>query len=416
MTPRLPTKIVACFVVLFALALPARAEEPDETRGEVLDMSPESRAPWGLRYLSAPLVSVVRGKDYMYAPREVTIETTPAGAYLDIFYVRSGFQKRFEQAEAPLVVILPSRLEAGSRDSFTVRAFAEGFRQKELTFELSSKIDAITLDLQPLPNSLYGVSHRYFGGRTTISFLTKESLAFRVQEAGDGYGVILTETSISENAMAGVRDIVSPLIADSYSQQLGEDLMVKLVVHEGGPSLEVRSRQSYDAPRELYAFTVDLVPSGSAAGRVERAIEALGLLSHSDISGCALVYDDALRAGLDPGSLARALRPDGSFTDRYLRAAMRRLGAISASGSVEFVDGTELRPETPIELEMAMGNARGAKGFLALLRGFVAKLEREEMNRREGLRSLLAPESGSAEFEERLTKAIAAERACLGSG
>ena len=384
-----------------------------EPTGEILDMSPQSPMPWGLRYLTAPLVSVVRGSDYMYAPREIAIETTPAGGYLDLFYVRAGFQKRFEQAEAPLTVLLPSRLETGSRDSLTIRAFAEGYRQKSITLKLGGKIGDVNLDLAPLPNRLDNVASRYFSGRTVISFLTTEALTFRLQEGSDGYGIILTETAISEEARASVSEIRSPLIADSYSQQLGEDLMVKLAMVDDLLTPEVRSKQSYDAPRDLHIFSVSLVPSESEGDRVERATEALDRLSYADVSECALVFDSALRKELDPGPLARALRPSGDFTDRYLRAAMRRMGSIAPDGSIEFVDGTRLRPESNIELELAMSNAAAAQGFLALLRSFVAGMESNESDRVESLRSLLAPELRSNRFGEILSRARAAEALCL---
>ena len=95
------------FLAALSIASISWSDEGAESAGELLDMSPESPAPWGLRYLSAPLVSVVRGSDYMYSAREIVIHTTPAGGYLDLFYVRSGFQKRFEQAESPLTVCCP---------------------------------------------------------------------------------------------------------------------------------------------------------------------------------------------------------------------------------------------------------------------------------------------------------------------
>ena len=416
MTPGEFCKVLLFLVVLSPWAAAFASEDSGDFSGEILDMSPESPAPWGLRYISAPLVSVLRGRDYMYAPREVMVETTPAGGYLDLFYVRSGFQKRFEQAEAPLKVILPSRVESGSRDSFTVRAFAEGYRQTSVTFRLSDEIRDLNLDLAPLPNRLNFLSHRYFAGRTTVSFLTSEALTFRLQEAGDGFGVILTETAISEDAQQGVSEIRSPLIAEAYSQQLGEDLMVKLVLRDRSSALEARSSQSYDAPRELHVFKVDLVSANSSARRVQRSLEALSLLGKSDVTGCALEFDGTLRRSLEPGSLARALRPGGHFTDRYIRAAMRRLGELSPNGSVEFVDGSQLRPSSGIELEMALGNASGARGFLALLRSFVARLESTEEDQREALRSLLAPELGSAEFAESVSRAISTENACLATG
>jgi len=283
MTLRQRAGMAVCFSVLCSSGPASLANDPTEVRGEVLDLRPENPAPWGLRHLFAPLVSIIRGSDYMYSPREISVRTTPAGGFLDLFYVRSGFQKRFEQAEAPLTVILPSRLAAGPRDSLTIRAFSEGYRQKSVTFRLSAEIGAVEMDLAPLPNTLDGVSHRSFAGRTTISFLTSEALTFRLQEASDGYGVILTETAISETARIAVGEIVSPLITEGYTQQLGEDLMVKLVLRSESPEIEVRSKESYNAPRDLHIFTVDFVPADSGEERAKLAIKALGLITNSDV-------------------------------------------------------------------------------------------------------------------------------------
>ena len=62
---------------------------------EIIDMRPETPAPWSMRHLSAPIVSLLRGPSYMYGVREFSIETTPAAGYVDLFYVRACFQKRF---------------------------------------------------------------------------------------------------------------------------------------------------------------------------------------------------------------------------------------------------------------------------------------------------------------------------------
>jgi hypothetical protein len=413
MTRRLVFALAICPAVLCFSGSAAQAADAEAAPGEVLDMRPENPASWGLRHLSAPLVSIIRGSGYMYSPREIVVRTVPASSYLDIFYVRSGFQKRFEQAEAPLTVILPSRLAAGSRDSLTIRAFAEGYRQKSVTFKLSADFRAVNIDLAPLPNSLDGLSHRSFAGRATISFLTSEALTFRLQEASDGYGVILTETAISDEARDAVSEIVSPLVLEGYSQQLGEDLMVKLVLRpEAGP-VEVRSRQSYNFPRSLHVFTIDLVSKGSDTSGVQAAIKSLALLSGSDIQGCALAFDAALRGELEAGALARALRPSGSFTDRFLRAAMRRLGELSPEGSVEFSDSTRLDVEDPIELEMAMSAAAGAYGYLALLRSFSAEMEADENFQREALRSLVAPELAPRIFAEVLSRSEKKEKDCV---
>jgi len=416
------TASVALLLSLSLSAVGGRATAhaaPGERDGdaEVIDLSPGAPAAWSFRYLAAPFVSLFRGPDYMYAERRVEIETTPADGYVDLFYVRSGFQKRFEQAESPVTVILPSRLDASPRDAFTVRAFAEGYRQKSVTYKLTDRFDRIAIDLDPLPNRLDAVSYRYFAGRSALSLLTPEALTFRVQEADDGYAVILNETAMGPEAREAIETIRSPLFAEAYGQQLGEDLMIKLVLVDPAArdAVEVRSRQAYDAPRDLHVFSLDFVSPGSPAGRVEAALEALAALGPADVTGCRLAFDDGLRDGLDPGSLARALRPQGDFTDRYLRAAMRRLGEVSVDGVVDFADGTRLRPESPIELEMAISNATTAKGYLALLDALVARLEPDPTYHGAALKSLVAPELSSTAFAAAREQAIANERACRSS-
>jgi hypothetical protein len=415
--------LVAALALLLGmpLAAPAASDEAESLAAEVeeippdiLDMSPDKPASWSLKYIAAPVVSIFRGTGYMYRPRELVVDTTPSGGYLDLFYVRSGFQKRFEQAEAPLTVVLPSRLKAGPRDSLTIRAFAEGYRQESVTLKLRSSVDSVSIDLEPLPNLLNGVSHRYFAGRSSIGFLTKESLTFRLQEADDGFSVILTETAMTDGARVSVESLSSPLIDEGYGQQLGEDLMVKVVLSEQGRGerTEVRSRQSYNAPRDVYEFAIDLVPSDGGAGAVDAALAALADLGPDNIGGCALSFDDSLRRQLDPGALARALSPQGSFTDPYVRAAMRRLGEVSVDGVVDFVDGSQYRPTEPIELEMSLSNAGAAKGFLALLDAFVTQLESSDENRTEALRSLVAPELSPGGFGEILQNARRAETGC----
>jgi hypothetical protein len=147
---------------------------------------------------------------------------------------------------------------------------------------------------------------------------------------------------------------------------------------------------------------------------VAAALEALAAIAQADVSGCALSFDDAMRAGLDAGELARALRPEGDFTDRYLRAAMRRLGELSVDGVVDFTDGMQLRPKRPIELEMAISNAAYARGYLALLRSLVERLEGASGDATEALRGLLAPEMPAGRFDDLLLDAGAAEARCAG--
>ena len=94
---------------------------------------------------------------------------------------------------------------------------------------------------------------------------------------------------------------------------------------------------------------------------------------------------------------------------------MKRLGEVSPGGAVELVDGTRFRPAISLELAAAASQAAEVKGYLALLRGFVALLEPEE-HRRETLRGLVAPELPPDAFGSRLAAAEAAERRCRSAG
>jgi len=388
-------------------------EEAEEEYREVLDLRPDDPASFGMRNVTAPVTALFRGYGYWYGAREIEVETTPSGSLVDLFYVRSGFQKRFEQAETPVTVVLPKRIEAGPRDSVTIRAFHEGYRQKIEVVKIASRTSKVVIDLEPLPNVLDALSHRYFAGRSTISFLTREQLTFRVQEAADGFSVILTETAMSPEARSAVEGMRSPLVAEVLGQQLGEDLLVSVVLSdEAMASTEIRSRNGHDAARDLHDFTVELIPDDGGAEVIARALAALAALDAEDVSGCALDYDSSLRRQLDAGALSRALTPRGAFTDRYLRAAMRRLGEIAPGGVVEFSDGSKFRPAVGFELEVALSQAGGATGYLVLLRDFVAGLETEEFAR-ETLRSLIAPELDPLSFGVIVDKAEAAEASCL---
>src|SRR5215468_59067 len=108
---------IAGLAALAALGAPlARA-------GGTVELAPADRPSWSLTNVFAPITGLfLGGPSYWYAPRRIAIETVPSGALLDLFYVRRNFQKGFEQAQSPVTVVLPSRIEAGPRDTLVVRA------------------------------------------------------------------------------------------------------------------------------------------------------------------------------------------------------------------------------------------------------------------------------------------------------
>jgi hypothetical protein len=401
--------------LVLALLAPAAAlaEESVPLEPEVVDLRPESPAAWSPRNLLLPLTSLfVGGTGYWYDDRELLVDTTPSGAIVDLFYIRSNFQKRYEQAETPVKVILPSRLDSLSRDALRIRAFAPGHQQRSITLKVHTREEQVILDLDPLPNRLEAVAHRYFAGRGSLALLTRELVAPRLQKEPGGFAVFLAQSGMSDAAARSLEGVHDALVEESFGQQLGEDLAVRITLRpEQADAIELRSRQSYDAARELHVFAIDLVPSDGGARAVEAALAALARIGADDLSPCALRFDAELRSELDPGALSRALEPRGEFTDRYVRAAMRRMGEVARGGVVSFLDGSSYRPSVPIELDAALSQAGSAVGFLSVLRAFAEHLEGEHAV--EALRSLIAPELDLDGFGERVERARAVERACL---
>ena len=80
---------------------------------EEVELKPEGKPQFRGGQLLAPLVALFRGSDHAYGDRKLQIDTNPPGAVLELFYVRANFQKRYEQADAPVTVVLPSRFATG---------------------------------------------------------------------------------------------------------------------------------------------------------------------------------------------------------------------------------------------------------------------------------------------------------------
>jgi hypothetical protein len=394
-------------IACLALGIPSGPVLADASRTERIVLKPEDRAGW-----SPTQIFGAMRPDY-HSSRTVHVETSPPGATLDLFYVRASFQKRYEQAQAPVVLELPTRAEAGKRDSVTIRAFLPGHRIETRHVPVKGSEDRVLIELRPLDNTLVSVAHTYFAGRAGLSLLLRSPAPVRVQKAEQGFSLVLAQTAGEPAAEAMLGGLRSPLVASASTRQLGEDLLLKVELPDGvtGAGLELRSREQADPVRGLHRFTVDMIPRGQADAGVARARAALGQIATSDVTGCAAAFDASLRRSLDREELARALAPRGDFTDPYLRAALRRLGEVSPGGAILLEDGTRYRPGVPLELAAAASQAASARGYLALLRQWVRLLESESY-RTEALRSLVAPELQPDAFASALARARAAEASC----
>jgi hypothetical protein len=398
-------RLLVVAAILVPMLVPVAATASPE--GDVIHLIPEDRASWRARNLFGWM-----RPGHFYGERKLEIESTPPGATIDLFYVRSNFQKLYQQTAAPTTVILPRRSEAGPRDSVTIRASLPGFRQTETSIRVESKQEVVILDLEPLPNSLRSIAHTYFGGRGSLAFLTDESATVRMQERDDGVQLVLAETGLAPDLEGGIDSLKSPLVENVEAIQVGEDLLIRVRLAPGARNggVDLRSRRSHDVIRDLYSYSLDLVPADGGVAAVEKARAALARISARDLGRCQLRFDETLRSELDPGSLSRALSPKGAFTDPYLRAAMKRLGELSPGGSVTLLDGSQLRTEVPLELAAATSQGSQVKGYLVVLRSFAQQLEPSHPD--PVLRSMVAPELDPTQFEAVLATARDAEQAC----
>ncbi len=408
---RPPAFAIRSFAALAAAVwlLPAPAAQAEEL--ETVELKPKTPASWSPAALFSPITSLFRGGPaHWFNPREIVVRTTPPGAGLDFFYVRRSFQKGFEQGDAPVRLVLPSPSSASEYDTVKIRAFLDGYQQEEVSVPVRSQMDEIVIELQPVSNRLSAATHLYFGDRAWIGFVTKEQVVTRNPNARGGFTLILLETAASEDALASLARVRNPLIESVRPQQLGQDLVVQFALTERADLEQVRNAQSFDAVAGVHRFTVTIEPRDGQRGAVRRALDALARIRASDVTGCALRYEDELRARLAPGALAQALTTMSPIS-KHLRAAMRRLGELSPDGHVTLLDGTRYRTANGIELAAALSQAGQVRGYLAILRAFVAQLESGDA-RIETLRGVIAPELPPDRFGRVVQAGRDAEAAC----
>ncbi len=396
------------FLLLTLIALPASAAER-----EIIELIPTKRSSWTIERLFAPITGLFRGgPSYWYEERTLEIDTRPPGASLDLFYVRENIQRRFERAESPILLQLPTRIEAGPRDSVTIRAILDGYIHQEVQVEVRSRETQLTIELAPLSNHLEAMAHTHLSHRGSLKFLTSKAAKFRLQKMSDGFSIVLTGTGHSEGASKTMRGVSSDHIKSLRAEQLGEDLVVRVQFHDTAQNrLDLRLTQGYDAVRELHHFTVELVPTEGNAAVLARSGAALNRVQHSNVFGCALDFDRSMRSQLDSEALSRALAPSSSFLDPHIRSALQRLGELSPDGLITLIDGSKLRPSIRLDLAAASAQSAEAIGFLSLLKAFIAKLEPSE-HRRNALRGVIAPELDSERFDAIVEIAEDFERRC----
>lgn len=394
---RTPARALALLLV-WALCSPAAGGAVDQ-----LDLRPHEPADFGLRNIAAGATSIFGAWGYWYRPRVVEIETVPADASLELFFIRANFQKRFERAAPPVRVTLPSRVESTPKDSFMVRVAASGYSTQERVVKLAKLPRHLLVKLDPLPNTLVSLAETHLAGRTALTLRTDHEPELRVLRSRGqrGFTLALSETA---NGLEEVPALSGGWVDRVDVKQVGEDLLITVATR--GDDVETRSRSSLDPVRREYVFTLELLKKGTRPPTQSQIRHQLEALRVSPDSPCVARYEAALRERLDPKQLARALR-SGGIANLYRREAMLRLGRLNR-GRVTLQSGETLRTGSPVELEVALQSGASVSGYLALLDA-LARTEREP---EVALRSLVAPDLDPKVFDEIYRAGEAARHSC----
>ena len=345
---------------------------------------------WGIRNVGAGFTALLGRYNYWYADRFVTIETVPAESQLQLYYLRSNFQKLFLRVEAPVRAELPARIQTTDKDHVIVRASANGFKTKEATYPSGEMPEKIVLTLSALPNSLSFLGLSAIGGRTSLTLHTSKKADFRVLKSKSfpGFTLSLSETSDTRQAKSAIS---GGLVELAELSQLGEDLVLRIETDRD--DFEVRSKHRFDPIGDEYVYTFDLNREGVRLPGYEQVRAQFAQVRYSPTNRCNVRFEAALRERLEPAEVSRALRPSGTIADLYRREAMKRLGRID-KGTVRTLSGEKLRTGSPIELEMALQAGADVKGYLGLLGAF----SRQQPDPALVLRSLVAPDRSADEF------------------
>ena len=400
--------LLACALLGIPLVAGSASVRADNSAasGEVnrVDLIPTERAAWTPKNLGIGVTSVLGGWNYWYQEREIQVETVPANADLKLYYIRSNFQKRFEQSHAPALVKIPPRVDMTYKDAVKFAASADGYLAQEISFEAQKVPEKVALTLQVLPNNLVFLGHTEFGGRTSLTLRTTAQPDVRMSKNTSlrGFQIALTKTAVkldTKSQKGGGH------VAGIDAIQLGEDAIVR--VETDAADLEVRSRQSYDAVQQQYVHVFDIVAPGTVAPSDGQIRARLDSLAFAPDERCDDRYAAVLREKIGDAELSDAFRPSGELTDIYRKEAMMRLGR-TKDGTVRTDAGETLRTGSSLELALAMQSAARVKGYLALL----GTLARSEPQPPDALRTLIAPTRSSADFAPVYDAAEAARKGC----
>ncbi len=360
------------------------------------------------------LWSLIRPAHY-FGERLVRIETVPPDAVLDLAYLRRGTQLQATRTRAPATVRLPTRVAATPADTLRVRAQAPGHRRESRSVIVQSGIDALTIELPPLPNRLVSLRTGSLGGRSRITLATELEPTVRTRRTRGDYTAVLLSTGLAEDVAERVAALATRHVAGVRATQVGEDLVLVFELSDEARErgVEIRVLSSHDAARDRVISILDWSVPEDREHWATDLLRAFDANDTSRLDACDEQYARALRRAVAGDEWLRIEETDSDWLRPVRREALRRVGRRSEGGRVRLGDGSTLDPGDPLELELALASAERIPGFAPVLRDFVDALEPAE-RRPDALRTLVAPRLSAPEFQRAAGTALEAERTCRG--
>ncbi len=349
-------------------------------------------------------------RDGSREPRELRIETVPAGAVLELAYLRDGSQLARAAGVAPLVVVLPSSGRRAAQDRIQVRAERAGFEVREVALALRDASPRLRIELAPSPRRLLAVSLLELGDHAWLEWIGDRPIEARLTRSKRGWRVALANVVLDEDFAERLDGVRGAAIARVDVMVAGSDLLLELTRgrHEDREPRLVRRSEAVRAASHL---ALEWLPADRGAATRERARAALDALDRELGGTCSDAFESALTEALGLETLARSLAPGVGFTDAFVALAIERLAARSPSGEVALRDGSRVRLDGRIARDRVGSQAAEVRGVLVAVRA-LAKALAPVGDAPRALHAWLAPELAPQAFATGYSRALAAEANC----
>jgi len=350
-------------------------------------------------------------RDDAHAPRALLIETRPAGAQLELAYLRDGVELRRASGAAPLAVDLPSTLRTGDADRIAIRAALAGHVARELSLPAPSAPPKLEIALTREPARLLTLTLLELADHARLELRASRELVFRFARSERGWRLVLSDATASGSVAESAAELRGATISRATLRPAGADLMLEFAREGGADEREIRLSQRELPMRDETLLAIEWIPRDGGRAASASAARALARLARSDLSGCAQAFERSLRAALGAEQLARSLSQRGDFREEAGVLAIERLAALAPDGRLQLADGARIPLASAAERERVLAQPERVHGLLLALRALASGLAPSGTELR-GLHAWLAPERPLGEFTQAIEQAAGAEADC----